>query len=269
METGRTTPPQGIVPARMDVGSWPRRARDGCDLFEKFFHDALHGFGVARHAASQADLRDADAGDHPTDVAGGEFAVEEAVEAVGGGEREAGEFVLHAEQELLVLAKGERLSDVRVGTVGADQITGVAEAFEMVAGADFGGAGERCAAREFDARLLGLGREPADDVGGIGREKIVAGSVEIDKAHVRRVKADAGHWPYELRREVVEEGDLVDDFFDDDARGVELVAGILLTFEHADAQAAAGEHGRTCEAGEACADDGAVDGGRRGGQRES
>ena len=57
---------------------------------------------------------------------------------------------------------------------------------------------------------------------------------------------------------MVEEGDLVDDFFDDDARGVELVAGILLAFEHADAQAASGEDGRTCEAGEACADDGAI-----------
>ncbi len=70
--------------------------RDGCDLLEKLFHDALHGFGIARHAAGQADLRDADAGDHPADVAGGEFAVEEAVEAVGG-EREVGKFVFHAE----------------------------------------------------------------------------------------------------------------------------------------------------------------------------
>ena len=58
---------------------------DGRDLFEKLFHDAFHRFGIARHAAGQADLRDADAGDHPTDVAGGEFAVEEAVEAIGGG----------------------------------------------------------------------------------------------------------------------------------------------------------------------------------------
>ena len=57
---------------------------------------------------------------------------------------------------------------------------------------------------------------------------------------------------------MIEEGDLVDDLFDDDARGVELVAGIVLPFEHADAQAAAGEDGGAGEPGEACADDGAV-----------
>ena len=130
---GARDQPQGIVPARMDVGSWLRVPAMGAIFSRNFSHDAIHRFEILRHAAGQADLRDADAGDHPTDVAGGEFAVEEAVEAVGGGEREAGEFVLHAEQELLVLAKGERLSDVRVGAVGADQITGVAEAIETIA----------------------------------------------------------------------------------------------------------------------------------------
>ena len=92
----------------------------------------------------------------------------------------------------------ERLGDVRVGAVGADQIASVADAIEMIAGADFGGAGERCAAREFDARLLGLGREPANDVGRIGREEVIAGGIEIDVPHVGRVKADARHWPDEL-----------------------------------------------------------------------
>ena len=106
------------------------------------------------------------------------------MEAIGSGEREAGEFVFHAEQKLLVLAEGKRLSDVRVGAVGADEIASVAEPFETIAGADFGGASERCAAGEFDTRLLRLGREPADDVGGIGREKIVAGGVEIDVTQI-------------------------------------------------------------------------------------
>ena len=70
---------------------------------------------------------------------------------------------------------------------------------------------------------------------------------------------------------MIEEGDLVDDLFDDDARGVELVAGVVLAFEYADAQAAAGEDGRAREAGEARADDCAVCGvgWRRGGQGES
>ena len=57
------------------------------------------------------------------------------------------------------------------------------------------------------------------------------------------VEADAGHGADEFWRKVIEEGDLVDDLFDDDARGVELVAGILLAFEHADAEAAAGKNG--------------------------
>ena len=74
-------------------GAGPDRRRfttahigDARDFVEKLFHDAFHGFRIARHAAGQANLRDAHAGDHPTDVAGGEFAVEEAVQAVVVGE---------------------------------------------------------------------------------------------------------------------------------------------------------------------------------------
>lgn len=93
---------------------------DAGDFVEKLFHDAFHNVWIAGHPAGEADLGDADAGDHPADVAGGETAVEEAVEAVVGGEREAGEFVLDAEQEFAILAEGERFGNLPCwGSVGA------------------------------------------------------------------------------------------------------------------------------------------------------
>ncbi len=127
-----------------------------------------------RHAAGEADLRDADAGDHPADVAGGELAVEEAVEAVVGcgvmrpthnrvtrpthngvmkttQNSMAGEFVFHAVEEFSILPERERLGDLRVGAVGADQVARVADAGEFVAAAGFGRAGERRSAGQLDA----------------------------------------------------------------------------------------------------------------------
>ncbi len=200
------------------------------NFVEKFFHDTFHGFRIARHAAGQANLRDAHAGHHPTDVAGGEFAVEEAVQAVIICEGYCGEFVLHAEQEFLILPEREGLGHLRVWSVGPDQITGVAQAVEMIAVAGFRCARERSAARKFGSRLLCLGREPANDVGRIGREKVVAGRIEIDVPHVGRVKPNARYVPDEFRRQGIEEGDLVDDLFDDDSSGMQPLARIVLTF---------------------------------------
>ena len=165
----------------------------------------------------------------------------------------------------------ERLGHLRVGSVGPDQITRVAHAIEMIAVADFRCARERRAARKFDSRLLCLAGEPANDVGRIGREKVVAGCVEIDVAHVGRVKPDARHLPDEFRGQGIEEGDLIDDLFDDDSRGMQPLARIVLPFQHAHAQAAASKHGGTRQPGEARADDRAICGGRigRAGQDEA
>ena len=112
------------------------------------------------------------------------------------------------------------------------------------------------------SRLIG---EPADDVGRVGREKVISGRVEVDVAHVGRVQTDAGNLTNELRRHGIEEGDVVDDFLDDDASGVELVAGILFPLKHANAPAAASENRSARQAGETGADDGAIHGVRGGG----
>lgn len=72
------------------------------------------------------------------------------------------------------------------------------------------------------------------------------------------MEAHAGDAPHEMRREAVEQRDLVDGVFDDDAGRMELRAHVGFLLDDRDVQAGHGERMRAREPTEARADDDAV-----------
>ena len=118
--TGWTTPPHGIMPARIETGF----AR-----LKSAMREILSRKGpIASVAVSRPDCTrparptctDADAGDNPADVAGSETTIDEAVKPVRFGQLDAGILVLDTKQKLAVAAEAEGLRDSRVGTIGPD-----------------------------------------------------------------------------------------------------------------------------------------------------
>src|SRR5436190_4910779 len=115
------TPPHGIMPARMPLG----RSRAFPDQRRETIEQPHHVGRVAQGVpARDAELQRADALERPADVAGGQTAVDEAVQRVGVVQPGAGKFELDAGEEFAVAAQSAEAGDLRVRAVGADEVAG-------------------------------------------------------------------------------------------------------------------------------------------------
>ena len=187
----------------------------------------------------------------PTDVAGRVALADEAVQGVRIGQSRAGKFVFDAVQELPHLAQAATPGDARARTIGADEVTRMADALHLPTVVAALRIGEGAAQAQFDAVPTHLSGEPAHHRRCVGGQEVVARRGQRHLPEAGRVQAHLFDPPGHRRGHLVEQG-LLGGFLDDDPGGAQLVAGIALALEHAHPQAplrCGDGAGRTGEAG--------------------
>ena len=210
-------------------------------------------------ASRQSHLRDAHALHHPADVAGHEVLVDEAVKPSGFRDGEIREFVFDAFQETRAHTQSQRSRHGRPRPVRADEISGAADICTQVEPRR----NSQCTAEQRVPANRGTGiqrldRKPVHQSRCIGGEEIVARRIQVDMPHVRCVQPHSVDASHKRWRQAIEEGHLVHDIADQDARGVQLRARTGLALDHRDASAGLGQCIRAGKSGETGADDDAV-----------
>src|SRR5581483_10486218 len=150
--TGRTTPPQGIMPARTDEGRRPRKSHSGA-IFSSNAAIAAPAC-EASPRTRRADLHKPDAGNRPRDVAGGQPPIDKTVELLRLRDFHVFVLVLEAEQKFTAPAEPQRARDRGAGTVGADEKAGRAQLAEVEAAAAALRFGERFSIENARAGLF-------------------------------------------------------------------------------------------------------------------
>jgi len=235
------------MPARMPLG----RSRAFPDQRRETIEQPHHVGRVAQGVpARDAELQRADALERPADVAGGQTAVDEAVQRVGVVQPGAGKFELDAGEEFPVAAQPAKARDLRVRAVGADQVAGAKRPVDDPAGRLARQRRQRHAPAEDDAHAHRLRDHPAQQAGRVGGDEVVAGSLQADVAQRRRVHANRRNRPRQRRRHRPQPAD-PGHLANEQARRVEARSGMRLAIDDADPLPGQRRLPRARDAGEA------------------
>ncbi len=203
-----------------------------------------------REPRREADLGNPDPGDRPAEVAGCAAPVEKAVQGVGLAQVEALELDLGADEEGAVAAEAKGSRHRAARPVGADQPTTA----QSVPRQDHGGLGggpvraQGLAVAQLHARLARLLGDVPHPSGSVGREEEVVRRPQHSRPEIRCVE----HHPAHLAEQGGGERQRLGGLANEDAGGVNGLAGCPFALEDHDVEAPAGQGRRTGETGEPC-----------------